>query len=946
MRDTLNDDTYYDEIDEALNHFDDVDIDDLSSDDILSYYIHFYKKLEGMITNKNSSLKRSTNIAPSSNKFAASPNKFAPSPNKFAPSPNKFAPSSNRFAPSSNRFAASPDKFAASSNKFAQSPNKFVPSPNKFAPSSNKIVPSSDKIAPSPNKIVPSSDKIAPSPNKFALTPNKITLIPNKISPSPNKFIVNTPNKINAFTSKDIPTKVLIHKAKSYTVQCNLNDIVEKVPLVLLDHQIIHADRLIGILNHSFWAIDNSVMGSGKTFTSSYVCKHFNFKNLIVVSPASVEGTWQDMEEIYDLPIATIGRETEYGKQKVSGIMSYNTFIGRDQGIIKNGLLYRTKIKVVTQGKAQKETEEIFYEGTPLLDSLIRENTFFLFDEAHKTKNGTTSTYKAVRVVINRIKEIYETEGTQSRVLLMTGTPFDVEVQVANFMKLVGITTKEKLYENIFGNFRIEGFGAEEIRNYCYSINSVETDKIMKEFPFKPKKESLEHSIFQLYNRIIQPYYVSTMTPPRIDVPLDVKNGYYKLSKERSIQLRHALNDLSDATGFNEPERQSGNFAEVMIAMGRIENIKLEIFIRKAIQTLESDPNCKVALIFNFTPSINIAAELLKQYNPVILNGKVPKKKRAMIVNNFNRHDLCNRLIIGNLIVCSLGINLHDTNGEYPRYAFVSPNFRAQDTHQVTYRFYRAGTKSTPHVREVYAKVGSDETRILDSYSRKTEVFKATLKTQVEHKILFPGEYIREDEPEDVPLINMAYTNKVAIADLGGFEDQPEYQQFNDDEEDELRSEKQTPVKGQGKTKSAPKPRVKNVKVSNATIPSNHINVPKISFTPSKFAEPISLINKFASINISSPYKTTSTNTSSNNNKLTLEDIWVNMSEEEINHILRDNGENENNDLTETGKRVIVSHILASENKLDEDDLDVVNNDNYDILTDYDMQSAFEELGF
>ena len=177
----------------------------------------------------------------------------------------------------------------------------------------------------------------------------------------------------------------------------------------------------------------------------------------------------------------------------------------------------------------------------------------------------------------------------------------------------------------------------------------------------------------------------------------------------------------------------------------------------------------------------------MANFNPLILDGSVPKSKRSLIIDEYQAHNLNKRLIICNLAVGALGIDLDDTtpNGIIPRYAFVSPSYYAMLLHQVTRRFYRANTTSQPHIRFVYGKCGIEETSILNSLSKKKDVMKQTLINQVNAGIKFPGEYTKEIQGDDIPLMDIPY-NDINSDNLSDQEDEvPSQNNNNEDNEDD-----------------------------------------------------------------------------------------------------------------------------------------------------------------
>jgi hypothetical protein len=137
-------------------------------------------------------------------------------------------------------------------------------------------------------------------------------------------------------------------------------------------------------------------------------------------------------------------------------------------------------------------------------------------------------------------------------------------------------------------------------------------------------------------------------------------------------------------------------------------------------------------------------------YKPLVLTGSVNKDRRQDLINKFQEPNTKHRVIIAIIKVASTGIDLDDKYGDYPRYAFSSPNYNILDLHQLTRRFVRLDSQSPATFRFFYGSVAKKEMSILNALSRKTDVMKDTLEGQVSENIKFPGEYDDEFEYEIV----------------------------------------------------------------------------------------------------------------------------------------------------------------------------------------------------
>jgi len=127
-------------------------------------------------------------------------------------------------------------------------------------------------------------------------------------------------------------------------------------------------------------------------------------------------------------------------------------------------------------------------------------------------------------------------------------------------------------------------------------------------------------------------------------------------------------------------------------------------------------------------------------YNPLKLNGEMSCNDRWTNINKFQEANNNYRLLIGNVQVCSSGIDLDDKNGGFPRFCLVSPNFSTITLYQLSHRFQRANTMSYSTIHFVYSK-NNKELSILDAIARKGKIMKEVTNEQTRYGVLFPTDY-------------------------------------------------------------------------------------------------------------------------------------------------------------------------------------------------------------
>ena len=510
---------------------------------------------------------------------------------------------------------------------------------------------------------------------------------------------------------------------------------MENQSILLRPKQVGHYNRVIDVLRTTHFIFDNSIMGSGKTIVHLLVANTYNLPVLLVCS-VSAQATWEKEQKKYIVgtPVTIVDKIT------------YQSLASRTGCQPKHGYLTRTdRILETSRGKKKQHPE---FEATEKLKKLVESGVYVIFDECQSIKLKNQMHYACTAIT----RTILNSPSGKSRFAMLSGSPIIDHENTVNFMRLAGLITKYKLYIYHKNDASLELVGAKEFLEHCNRLNPEGTKKFLEEndLPTKNSKQGVIDFCHSLYVNVLMPRIRSAMSTPDLDSTFDVKNGYYKLSEENQTKLVDALNRLAimlefdEKTGEYNTKRQTLNMTrEAPI----IEEAKLPIFEVQAKNKLNSDSKCKVIIMVNFNASINYLEEKLKEFNPLIMTGAVKQKARKEMIDLFQQPNTDRRLLIGNIAVLAYSWNLQDTTGEYPRYIYISPNFKCDMMHQAVRRSYREGTKSSVIARIVYGASGRLETSILNAMARHTKSMKDTLPEQVSEGILFPGEYESEYEP-------------------------------------------------------------------------------------------------------------------------------------------------------------------------------------------------------
>lgn len=492
--------------------------------------------------------------------------------------------------------------------------------------------------------------------------------------------------------------------------------------------QITHVNRMIDILGEAVFACDFSVPGAGKTYSSNVIGIEMGLP-LFVLGPRGSLRTWEKVGDDMD---GKLGRDLA---TNIIFTETYESLRSVTHHQPKNGYLRRFDY----------QDGSVSFAATQAFKDLVEDGILLVLDECQKIKNDSAQS-KAVKALIHVIISAAANEGTRSRVIFLSGTPFEEFEHSINFFKIIGFITQVKLH-NTDKNGHFKLLGLAELIDNLKVFYPDEVEKVVN--TFSPiKKTEIKELVFNFFTEIVVPYFTSAMPSPSIEFKKDVGNGFYKFTgdnaNEQAQKLLSAVQGLQSALSFDEGSGSinygDGNFSEITLALKAVEVSKIPLFARAARESLMKGKKNKVVIFTNFRETIDRLADLLEDFDPVIYDGRLSNRDQEMkVITAFQEGG--SRLLIGNLRKGGVAINLHDTVGDAPRDVFISPTYSILDMHQGSCRTYRENLKSDTSVRVVYGEVGQLETRILAALTRKTENMKQILKLQAKEGVLFPGEY-------------------------------------------------------------------------------------------------------------------------------------------------------------------------------------------------------------
>lgn len=490
-----------------------------------------------------------------------------------------------------------------------------------------------------------------------------------------------------------------------------------------------HVARLVNILKHHKCALDLSVMGAGKSYSSAYLSllPELGFAGVVVICPVSVQAKWNMIAAEHGVPLIRC--------------MSYQTLRAARGRQPAHGLLYRIDEPMEIKGRSVNKVQ---FAPTPQLEQAARDGLLVVVDEFQHLKN-ISAQFEAVRTLVRAVRST-----DNSRCLFLSGSPFDRTEHAVALLKTLGIMQSDVLTQFDLPTRSHVWIGAQEVVQECMQMNDARTQQIVQSWQYC----SPTLMTYELFQKVVKVALHSTMPHPRLDCTISKYNAFYDITDRRHLpQLRAGIRALERVVGY-DPLRNTVNFATagggantmgaLTLALKAIERAKVPTLAKITNMHLHSRPNLKVVLCVNYTDSILELTQALADFNPLVLDGHVPQTHRAGIIDKFQQSDLTKRLLIANTLVCSTGIDLDDKRGSLPRLCIVSPNYATLTIHQLGHRFLRMDTKGSSELHMFYIK-NAAELPVITALAKKGGVMKDTTEQQVQAGVIFPGDYPHKD---------------------------------------------------------------------------------------------------------------------------------------------------------------------------------------------------------
>lgn len=184
--------------------------------------------------------------------------------------------------------------------------------------------------------------------------------------------------------------------------------------------------------------------------------------------------------------------------------------------------------------------------------------------------------------------------------------------------------------------------------------------------------------------------------PPKVETMLTVGPGVPTLvsNLERKLIQKFTKEDLYEGS-FTEQLGRHPYFTEYLRLIGELK-VK---FILPYIQNVLTDTKDALLIFAHHKSVIEELTRLLTNYNPCVIAGNVPSRKRQSLVDEFQR-DPSRRVFIGNILAAGIGLTLTKAS----RVLIVEPSWRDGDNSQAADRAHRIGQTQTVIVQYVVVR--------------------------------------------------------------------------------------------------------------------------------------------------------------------------------------------------------------------------------------------------
>jgi SNF2 family DNA or RNA helicase len=427
----------------------------------------------------------------------------------------------------------------------------------------------------------------------------------------------------------------------------------------LFEWQKTHVDALEEALRYHNVAKDGSDTGTGKTIMALETVRRLG-KWPIVICPKSVIPTWREWYAEF------------YPRMKEFPVFNYEAV-----------RVNRAKTKLITRHNKAKGRGAFTWNVDP-------DKSVVIFDEDHRCKNGKSLNGKL----------LIAARRQRLPMMLLGATSCTNPTEMMAMGYALGLHRVTDFWRWCFKNGCVRGhFGGLDF------VNDQDAPLHLK---------NLHNHIYVASEVAARGSRLRTKEIPDFPETLITADSYAVDDPKLIDEVYDELALLEERKA--EDEDPDNPLTAQLRARQTVELLKAPLFTNLASDAIEEGN--AVAIFVSFRGTLDAVVKGLKKkgHYGVTIHGDDTTESRQEACDAFGKGQWV--YCVATISAGGVGISLHDTDGERPRVALISPTFSAVDLKQALGRVHRAGAKSKSIQRIVFA-AGTVEEKVCHTVRRK-----------------------------------------------------------------------------------------------------------------------------------------------------------------------------------------------------------------------------------
>jgi len=467
----------------------------------------------------------------------------------------------------------------------------------------------------------------------------------------------------------------------------------------LLLHQKSHTYKLLYALHKFGRAMDTSMMGRGKSFTSVALAAALELP-VVVFAPGSSRYNWDEAFKHFDM--------------KRGSFYPYSVFQR------KHPPFYKRRELPPAIPNAPKPSVREKFELTDEWREICAAGVLLVIDEVHFVKNKNARHH----LLVSMIREMFCYAGSSSKLLCLSGTPFVRSDETQHLARVMCLYRTDPLSQMHPLTGQLEYLGLQEFLEFCERVDPSFDSDVLE---YTPSEDFTANVIHTCMMKSIKPALIFSMPKAESQpgrVPLYTANLKFdgEIDPLYSRRIQSGLARIGQALGMLAARIHVAQAQAILTSgMRELETGKIPCFQQTAELLLQRSGNSKVVIMCNNIETIDTLAENLQHYTPIVIKGSVKPEKRPGLVQLFQRPTPEYRLLISTMSLLANGVDLDDQHGEFPRSMILSPSYHFTVLRQAQQRIDRTYTRSAASAYHLYSNESS-EVKILENIDRKRKM--------------------------------------------------------------------------------------------------------------------------------------------------------------------------------------------------------------------------------